>query len=276
MSNSKYEIGIVDTRAVIKALSGIGYDFRDYALTAFKHRLEHVISLHALKNADGLIAKLLSSPDFVDQFLYDVIPATTEMFRDPSFWRALRDEVLPEVMKSVRPKIWLAALDSGEELFSIAIALKEHDLLNQVQIFANYNSDKRLAQIKAGLLDPRNMENNEANYLRMSGHNSVGSYYTTKGHAVVFDPELIQNVTFLKQKTAITETTGAAKLILFRNRTIYQNHFLQERNLQTLTNSLVPGGFLALGIKETLENTNTSNKFIVFNENEKLYKRKTM
>lgn len=276
MSNSKYEIGIVDTRAVIKALSGIGYDFRDYALTAFKHRLEHVISLHALKNVDGLIAKLLSSPDFVDQFLYDVIPATTEMFRDPSFWRALRDEVLPEVMKSVRPKIWLAALDSGEELFSIAIALKEHDLLNQVQIFANYNSDKRLAQIKAGLLDPRNMENNEANYLRMSGHNSFGSYYTTKGHAVVFDPELIQNVTFLKQKTAITETTGAAKLILFRNRTIYQNHFLQERNLQTLTNSLVPGGFLALGIKETLENTNTSNKFIVFNENEKLYKRKTM
>ena len=274
MSINNYEIGIVDTRAVIKALSSLGYEFRDYALTAFKHRLEHVIALHALKNADGLIAKLLNSPEFIDQFLYDVIPTTTEMFRDPSFWRALRDEVFPELLKTNRPKIWLAALDSGEELFSIAIALKEHNLLDKVQLFANYNSDKRLAQIKAGLLDARNMETNEANYLRMSGHNSFGSYYTTQGHTVVFDPQLVANVTFLKQKTDISETTGAVKLALFRNRIIYHNHFLQERNLQTITNCLTPGGFLALGIKETIENTNTNNKFTVFNENEKLYKRK--
>lgn len=275
MSTSNYEIGIVDTRAVLKILTSMGYDFRDYALTAFKRRLEHVIALHGLKNADGLMGKLNSQPEFIDQFIHDITPSTTEMFRDPSFWRVLRDEVLPEVFKgSSQPKIWLAALDSGEELYSLAIILKEQNLLDKVQLYANYSSEKTLARVKAGTLDMRNIETNEANYLRLNGKSTIHSYLsTTASHA--FDPSLVEGVNFIFQKTTITEAPSAVRLALFRNRMIYQNHFLQEKTLQMLTNSLVAGGFLALGVKETLENTNTSNKFTVFNDNEKLYKRKT-
>lgn len=274
MSTSNYEIGIVDTRAVLKVLSSMGYDFRDYALTAFKRRLEHVIATHGLKNAEGLMARLSSHPEFIDQFIHDLTPATSEMFRDPSFWRVLRDEALPEVFKgTAQPKIWLAALDSGEELYSLAIILKEHGVLDQVQLYANYSSEKTLAQVRAGRLDMRNMETNEANYLRLNGKSTIHSYLSSNSqHA--FDPSLVERVHFIFQKTTITEPPSAVKLVLFRNRMIYQNHFLQEKNLEMLTNSLVAGGFLALGVKETLENTNTSNKFTVFNENEKLYKRK--
>jgi chemotaxis protein methyltransferase CheR len=114
----RYEIGIVDTRNIIKTLlDDFGYDFRDYALTSFKRRLEYILSLYALRDADGLIAKLKDSKDFLDQFLYDITPETTEMFRDPSFWRVLRDEIIPELVRSAtsKPRIWIASFDSGED-----------------------------------------------------------------------------------------------------------------------------------------------------------------
>lgn len=274
----KYEIGIVDTRTVIKTLlDDFGYDFRDYALTSFKRRLEDVITNNGLKDAEGLIAKLNSNKNFLNEFLLEVIPNTTEMFRDPSFWRTLHDNVIPEMMRSTtnKPKIWLASFDSGEELYSLAILLKEMNLLDKVQIYANYLSDKGLDNIKSGRMDLKQIETNEANYQRLNGNNRYSAYYRTDSVSATLDTSLISDVNFIKQKNVIDNEPGAIKLVLFRNQMIYQNQNLQDKTLLTIANSLVAGGFLAIGIKETLENTNTSNKFTVFNENEKLYKRKS-
>lgn len=274
----KYEIGIVDTRAVIKTLlEDFGYDFRDYALTSFKRRLEDIITNNGLKDADGLITKLNNNKDFFDQFLYEVAPNTTEMFRDPSFWRALHDNVIPEIMRcsTTKPKIWVASFDSGEELYSLAIILKEMGLLDKVQIIANYISEKNLARIKSGRMDVRNIETNEANYERLNGKFKYDTYYKTDSISAILDTSLISEVKFLKQKNVIEEEPGAIKLVLFRNQMIYQNQLLQDKTIALIANSLVAGGFLSIGIKETLENTNSSNKFTVYNDNEKLYKRKS-
>lgn len=274
----KYEIGIVDTRAVIKTLlDDFDYDFRDCALTSFKQRLEDIIINNGLKDAEGLIAKLNANKEFINQFLFEIVPDTTEMFRDPSFWRVLRDEVIPDIMRNAttKPKIWLASFDSGEELYSLAIILKELDLLDKVQIYANYLSEKNLSRIKSGKMDLKNVETNEANYERLNGKAKYSSYYKSDGLNAIFDTSLINGVNFIKQKTTFENEPGATKLVLFRNQMIYQNQILQEKMLISISNSLVAGGFLAIGIKETLENTNTSNKFTVFNNNEKLYKRKS-
>lgn len=275
---AQYEIGIVDTRNVIKVLlDDFGYDFRDYALTSFKRRLDQVINGNSLRDADGLIARLQNSKDFIDQFLFDVTPETTEMFRDPSFWRVLRDEVLPETTKGSpnKPRIWLASFDSGEELYSLTIMLKELNLLDSVQLYANVFTDKCIQRIKSGRLDPKDLETNEANYQRLNGKLQYSSYYRMEGNTIVFDTELVKNVIFIKQNTNLENDPGAVKLVIFRNQTIYYNQLLQDKILQKLSSSLVAGGFLALGIKETLENTNANNKFTVFNDNEKIYKRKT-
>lgn len=275
----QYEIGIVETRNVIKTLlDDYGYDFRDYALTSFKRRLEQIISNNGLKDADGLIGKLKGNPTFFDQFLNEVNIDTTEMFRDPSFWRTLRDDILPEIIRNstTKPRIWIASFDSGEELYSLTIILKEMGALDKVQIYSNVFTNATIQKITSGQLDPKDIEINEANYVRLNGKSQYSSYYKVERNKYFFDSTLVKDVNFIKQTPIIDKDPGAVKLVLFRNQALYYNQLLQERVLQKIAESLVAGGFLALGIKETLENTNANNKFTVFNETERIYKRKNV
>lgn len=273
----RYEIGIVETRNVIKTiLDTYGYDFRDYALTSFKRRLDQVIMNNGFKDAEGLISRLTSNKDYFDIFLNEITPETTEMFRDPSLWRTVRDEILPDLLKgTTKPKIWVAAFDSGEELYSLAIILKESGILSDVQIYASAISDKAIDKIKNGRIDAKGLEVNDANYFRFNGKRNFSDYYKIDNGQTILDTNLIHGVNFIKLNTVYDNVPGGIKLILFRNQMIYYNQLLQDKVLIQLTNSVVPGGYLALGVKETLDNTNASNKFTVFNDLEKIYKKKT-
>ncbi len=273
----RYEIGIVETRNVIKTiLDTYGYDFRDYALTSFKRRLDQVIMNNGFKDAEGLISRLTSNKDYFDIFLNEITPETTEMFRDPSLWRTVRDEILPDLLKgTTKPKIWVAAFDSGEELYSLAIILKESGVLSDVQIYASTISDKAIDKIKNGRIDAKELEVNDANYFRFNGKRNFSDYYKIDNGQTILDTNLIHGVNFIKLNTVYDNVPGGIKLILFRNQMIYYNQLLQDKVLIQLTNSVVPGGYLALGVKETLDNTNASNKFTVFNDLEKIYKKKT-
>lgn len=275
---SRYEIGIVETRNVIKAvLDTYGYDFRDYALTSLKRRLEDVITSNSLKDSELLINRLQSNKAFFEQFLKDITAETTEMFRDPSLWRALREDLILEVAKNTpKPKVWVAAFDSGEELYSLCILLKEMDLLDQFQIFASIFSSITLKKIQKGHIDIKQLEINEANYERSNCIAKYSDYYhiAPNGGMLTLDTDLIQDVTFIKQDTLFSNVPGGIRLVLFRNQIIYYNQILQDKTLNSMHTSLVPGGYLILGSKETLENTNTSNKFTVINSAEKIYKKK--
>jgi chemotaxis protein methyltransferase CheR len=274
----RYEIGIVETRNVIKALlDTYGLDFRDYALTSFKRRLEEVITKNGLKDADGLINRLTSNKAFLEYFLGDIIPETTEMFRDPSLWRALREDIIPDIVKnSSKLKIWVAAFDSGEELYSLCILLKEMNLLDQFQIFASTISEETTKKILSGKLDAKQLEVNEANYERLNGHNRYSDYHSiaNSSGSMLIDTSLISGVTFIKQDTLLNNAPSGIKLVLFRNQLIYFNQILQDKCLNAIHSSLIPGGYLVLGAKETLENTNSNNKFTVVNDAEKIYKKK--
>ncbi len=273
----RYEIGIVETRNVIKTiLDTYGYDFRDYALTSFKRRLEQVITNNGFKDADGLIDRLTNNKEYFDIFLCDITPETTEMFRDPSLWRAIRDEIINDITKgSTRTKLWIAAFDSGEELFSLAILLKEAGLLSDVQLYASVISEKTINKIKSGKIDARELEVNDANYVRFNGKRNFSDYYKTENGQAIFDTSLIQGVNFIKLNTVYDNVPGGIKLALFRNQMIYYNQILQDKVLNQLSNSVVPGGYMVLGVKETLENTGMSNRFTLFNDPEKIYKKKT-
>lgn len=273
----RYEIGIVETRNVIKTiLETYGYDFRDYALTSFKRRLEQVITNNGFKDADGLIDRLTNSKEYFDIFLCDITPETTEMFRDPSLWRAIRDEIIHDITKgSTRTKLWIAAFDSGEELFSLAILLKEAGLLSDVQLYASIISEKTINKIKSGRIDARELEVNDANYVRFNGKRNFSDYYKIENGQAIFDTSLIQGVNFIKLNTVYDNVPGGIKLALFRNQMIYYNQILQDKVLNQLSNSVVPGGYMVLGVKETLENTGMNNRFTLFNDPEKIYKKKT-
>lgn len=274
---NRYEIGIVETRNVVKALlDGYGYDFRDYALTSFKRRLEDIIMDKGLRSAEGLTRQLLDNKLFFQEFLKEIIPDTTEMFRDPSLWRMLRDTILKDVSSSLTSKIWVAGFDSGEELYSLCILLKEMDLLDKVQVIASVLSNKTLEKIHKGEVDIKQLELNVANYERSSGIANYSDYYhlNQESGVLTMDVQLIQGVTFLMQDTLLNNAPGGIRLALFRNQLIYYNQVLQDKAISVVGNSLVPGGYLILGSKESLENTNTNNKFTVINGIEKVYKKK--
>ena len=275
---NRYEIGIVETRNVIKTLlDTYGYDFRDFALTSFKRRLEDVIMKNGLRDSEGLINRLQSNKDFFEHFLKDITPETTEMFRDPSLWRSLREDIIPAIVKSSsKLKIWVAAFDSGEEIYSLCILLKEMDLLDKFQITASTISDEVTKKIKSGRLDIKQLEVNEANYDRSNGTKRYADYHTIASNngAIIIDSSLVSDVTFVKQDTLFSNAPSGMRLVLFRNQLIYFNQILQDKALNAIHNSLAPGGYLALGAKETLENTNSNNKFTVINDAEKIYRKK--
>lgn len=271
-----YEIGIVDTRNVIKMIKEVfGYDFTNFAITTFRRRLDVVINNNKLRDADSLMQRLQNDKPFFDQFLFDISVDTTEMFRDPSLWRYLKDKILPEIAKGpTKPKLWVAGWDSGEELYSLAIVLKEMGLLDQVQIYATSFSDAKLTRTKEGIVDPRQIEVNEANYERYNGSLSYSDYYSLKNGLPVIDQSLIENVTFIKQNTIFDNSPSGIRFILFRNQMIYYNQVLCDKIVKIMLNSLVPGGYFIVGIRESLESIGLSTPFMLVDDQEKVYKKK--
>jgi chemotaxis protein methyltransferase CheR len=271
------ELGIVDIREIIKnILSKYGYDFSDYALTSFKHRLEKIIIKNNLSSIESLLKKLKNNKDFFDIFLHEISVPSTEMFRDPSLWRWLRDELFKGINdKNLnRFKIWFPNSVSGGELYSLAILLKEMNILDKVQIISSSISDKSIEYIKEGRCELKKIEVSAENYVRFKGDRDFSDYYRLDRYYAFTDTSLINDVEFQKQNINFDNSPMNTKLILFRNSLIYFNPSLQEKILQIMHDSLSASGYLILGIKEKIKNMNSSNKFEPINELEGVYKRK--
>jgi chemotaxis protein methyltransferase CheR len=145
------ELGIVDIREIIRAINtAYSYDFSNFALTSLKQRFERLMVISGLSSVEGLIRKIINEPDFIDTLLYEIAVPSTEMFRDPSLWRWLREEYFQEtqVKSAGKFKIWLPACVSGGELYSLAILLREMGLSDKVQITATYTNDKIAETLK--------------------------------------------------------------------------------------------------------------------------------
>ncbi len=273
--SNRIELGITDTRKIISVIKdNHGYDYKNYALTFFKHRLEKVIEKHNLRDAEGLIEKLEEGGGFFEKFVQDVSVETTELFRNPSLWRIIRDEFLPRQLKSHnRFKIWLANCQTGEELYSMAIMIEEAELWDRVEIFASYDSDRNYELIKSGKFGLHKLETNEANYKRFNCFEELSRYYEIKNNAGYWDTSLIKKIKFSKQNITFDSSLGHFNLVWFRNQMIYYNQSLQDHVLRIIYDSLYPSGHLVTGEKESVANSSLNKQFRSINDNEKIYKK---
>jgi len=272
------ELGIVDIREINKAIKSVcNFDFANYALTSFKQRLERIMKLYNIGTADSFIIKLQNEPDFLDIFLYEISVPSTEMFRDPSLWRWLREEFLPQsVQRNIgKFKIWLPQCVSGGELFSLVILLKEIDLLNNVQIIATSFSDKSIEFIRNGYYDLKKIEVSDENYRRFNGSRELSAYYKTDRNMALRDTSLIEDVEFKKLSINFDNAPYNNKLILFRNNLIYFNPSYQDRVVSMLYQSLSVSGYLILGIRERIPSISASREFELVNETESIFRRKS-
>lgn len=270
------EIGIVDTRNIIKLIQEkYAFDFSDYALTSFKRRLEYVLQLRNIKHPDLLLSRLKDNPGFFEQLLDDITIPSTEMFRDPSLWRLLRDEIIPRLYKeNTRLKIWLPGSVSGDELYSLCIILEELEILDKVEVFASCLSSKSVDYIKSGLLKTNKFEISEENYQRTNGKFKLSDFLKEENGTYYRDTKLIEKVVFDIQKIELDNMPLGTKLILYRNKMIYFNPTLQMKVLKNLHASLGAGGYLVIGIKELLANLYNNTDFVLINQSESIYKKK--
>lgn len=268
------DIDLVDLKRISELVyQKHGYDFRNYAMSSFKRRILRILELQNL-TVDALVKKITDQPGYINEFLDELTVNVTEMFRDPSFWRVMREEIIPGILLNHKQfKIWHAGCSSGEEVLSMSILLHEMGILNDVTIIATDLDASVLERAKTATYPVKNMELNEKNYIRFQGTASLKSYYTEDGSKAIFNKDLYRNVSFRKHDLVMGEIFNKFDLILCRNVMIYFNQALQNDVLKKFHEGLFKYGYLAIGSKESLIWCEIANRFIVVNNEEKVYKK---
>ena len=250
-----------------------GYDFRNYAKASLRRRLRYRLSQSNLKTISEMQHKLLNDKEFFDTLLLDLTINVTEMFRDPSFFKALREIVIYELKKQPFIKVWHAGCSSGEEIYSTAILLKENGMYESSLIYATDTNEMVLDKAKSGIFPIEKMKDFTVNYRKAGGIASFADYYTARYDNAIMDNSLKKNIVFSNHNLVTDSVFGEMDLIMCRNVLIYFNRELQDRVFRLFLDSLRPGGFLCLGSKETIRFSSFSENFENVIEKERVYRR---
>ena len=250
-----------------------GYDFRNYAKASLRRRLRYRLSQSNLKTISEMQHKLLNDKKFFDTLLLDLTINVTEMFRDPSFFKALREIVISELKKQPFIKVWHAGCSSGEEIYSTAILLKENGMYESSLIYATDTNEMVLDKAKSGIFPIEKMKDFTVNYRKAGGIASFADYYTARYDNAIMDNSLKKNIVFSNHNLVTDSVFGEMDLIMCRNVLIYFNRELQDRVFRLFMDSLRPGGFLCLGSKETIRFSSFSENFENVIEKERVYRR---
>lgn len=251
-----------------------GYDFRNYGRAHIRRRLMHRMKISGIKSISEMQFKLLYNPDFFNQILMDFSINVTEMYRDPSFYKHIREEIVPILKTYPFIKIWHAGCSSGEEVYSMAILLKETGLYDRAQIYATDFNQLILRKAKEGIYPISKIKEFTKNYQKAGGENSFSDYYMAKYESVIIDNDLKKNIVFADHNLVTDAVFAEVNMIVCRNVLIYFNKNLQNHVIKLFTESLSNGGYLCLGSKESIRFSNISNCYKTISEKEKIYQKK--
>ncbi len=250
-----------------------GYDFNDYSRAHLKRRIRRRMNLDNIDRVADIQHRILHSHIFFETLLLDLSINVTEMFRDPSFYRSIREQVVPELKTYPFIKIWHAGCSTGEEIYSMAIVLQEEGILDRCQIYATDFNARALEKAKAGIYSMKHVQQHTQNYQKSGGQASFADYYTAQYDSVIMNESLKKKIVFADHNLVTDGVFGEINMIFCRNVLIYFNKELQTRVINLFLESLCPGGLLCLGSKESLRFTDTNQKFISLDEQEKIFRK---
>lgn len=253
-----------------------GYDFRDYSKAHIRRRVLHRLGTSALSSVSQLQDQILRNRDFFTEFLDDLSINVTEMFRDPEFYKSLREKIIPKLKTYAYFKIWHAGCSTGEEVYSLAILLKEEGLLDRCQIYATDFNRKVLEIAKEGVYQKSDIEQYEKNYSLSGGYKKLSHYYKSRYGSVIFDKDLSGKIVFADHNLVTDTVFADIHLILCRNVLIYFEKPLQDQVIGLFYDSLVPSGILCLGTKESIKFSRHEKLFEVVDDKQKIYKKKIL
>ena len=251
-----------------------GYDFRDYSKAHIKRRLMHRMAIGKFDTVSQMQDKILRDKSFFISLLEDLSINVTEMFRDPEFYSSFREQVIPNLRTYPFIKIWHAGCATGEEVYSLAILLKEENLLDRCQIYATDFNRRVLDIAKQGIYPTNDLEKFNRNYIESGGKGKLSDYYTLKYGSLKLDQSLSKKVVFANHNLVTDSVFAEVNLILCRNVLIYFNKDLQNKVINLFHKSLSSSGFLCLGTKESLRFTQIESSFTDIDSTQKIYKKK--
>lgn len=250
-----------------------GYDFRSYSRASLKRRVKKRLSLSGMSNISELQHAILYSDEQFAELLADLSINVTEMFRDPSFYRKLRTRVIPELAKLPFINIWHAGCSTGEEVYSMAILLKEAGLYDKCRIYATDFNQTVVEKAKEGIYPVKDLKDYIQNYRMAGGEASFTDYFTAQYDSALMDRSLKENIVFSDHNLAIDSGFAEMDLIVCRNVLIYFNRDLQNRVCKLFCSSLADRGYLCLGSKESIRFLSCEKVFEDVSKNEKIYRK---
>ena len=250
-----------------------GYDFRDYARATVRRRVNALMQSTNLTSISAMIPVLLREQELFLRLVGALSVTVTELFRDPNFYKSIRENVVPPLETYAFFKVWHAGCATGEEAYSMAILLEEAGLLDRAQIHATDMNQGSLKKAREAIYPLDAMNGGQANYLKSGGRGAFNDYYHARYNAAQLIPRLIDNLTFSAHNLACDAVFGEMNVIVCRNVLIYFNRQLKERVLSMFHDSLCHRGFLCLGTQETLEFSSFRDKFEVISSAQSIYRK---
>ena len=274
MTHTENQIFDIEVKLFIEAVyMKYKYDFRQYGLASVKRRLSNALITHKVKTVSALQERVLHEPEFFTVILQHMTISTTEMFRDPSYFKAFREKVIPYLKTYPSIKIWIAGCSSGEEAYSFAIIFKEEGLLERVMIYATDINPLILEKAKAGIYRLEDMSKFTTNYQAAGGKKSLSDYYTASYNAVAIDSSLKKNIIFADHSLATDSVFSEVQFVSCRNVLIYFEKNLQNRAIHLFHDSLSVKGFLGIGSKESLKFSTLYSAFEPWCPEDRIYRK---
>jgi len=268
------DIEVPEIHELFEAVYGrYGLDFRDYALPSLKRRVGNMIRAENVRTITELQDKLLHDPDCIERCLLVLSINTTAMFRDPMFYVTFREKVVPHLRTYPFLRIWHVGCSTGEEVYSMAILLREQGLHSRCRIYATDMNEAVLAKAKAGIFPLAGMKEYTQNYQKAGGTCAFSDYYTAQYDNAIFQPSLRENVVFAQHNLVSDGSFNEFQVILCRNVMIYFKQSLQNRAQSLFYESLCSFGFLGLGTKESIRFTPHESCYQELDHRQKIYRR---
>ena len=259
-------------KALLDAMrNAYGYDFTEYAEVSVKRRVTNFMNNRKIDLIEKLQEMLLGDDRLFEEFIREISVTVTEMFRDPTFYKAIREKVVPRLKTYPFIKVWLAGCATGEEVYSLAILFKEEGILNRSVIYATDINQNSLKTAKEGIYPMEHMKMYTSNYQKAGGKADFSDYYIAKFGSALFDSGLRENLVFSSHNLATDKSFNEFHMVICRNVLIYFNQQLQSRVIELFHDSLCQFGFLGLGSKESLLFAANQKDFVDVDRKEKLF-----
>jgi chemotaxis protein methyltransferase CheR len=250
------------------------YDFRNYAPASLKRRLLQAREQLGFPTFSALQENLLHDASMLPRLLGYLTVQVSEMFRDPTYFRAIREKVVPHLRTYPSLKIWIAGCSEGEELYSLVILFREEGLEQRTIFYATDINQEALARAEAGVYSVDRLQLFTENHRKSGGKSSLSDYYSAAYGRASFDKSLRKQVVFSDHSLVTDAVFGEMHVISCRNVMIYFDRDLQDRAIGLFKDSLAPRGFLGLGAKETMRFSSHAASFRDFVRDEKIYQRR--